>query len=200
MGNIFCGIVIASACRRNETAAREDLPVKTLLLLRHAKAAESSVDATDHARPLAARGTKDAKAIAAHLRANGFSIERIYASSSQRTKETYDAIAPALPGVPVAYRDRLYLVDASDLLEFIQGLPDNVGSVMIIGHNPTFYVVAMTLAREAAPGQETALAALKEKFPTGALCSLQFNVAHWKEVRARGGTLTGFVRPKDLED
>lgn len=174
--------------------------MKTLRLLRHAKAAEGHVDATDHARPLAERGVTDAKTMATYLQDSHVQIDRIYSSSSRRTQETYDAIAPALPGVPVAYRDRLYLIDASDLLEFIQGLPDNTDDVLLIGHNPTFYVVAMTLAREAAPGHESALAALKEKFATGALCSLQFDIAHWKDVRARGGVLTGFVRPKDLQD
>lgn len=172
--------------------------MKTLHLLRHAKAAEGDLDGTDHARPLAARGLEDSRAMAAHLRDGAMRVDRIYSSSSRRTKETYDAIATALPGVPVAYRDRLYLVDASDLLEFIQGLPDNVDNILLIGHNPTFYVVAMTLTKESAPGAKKGLEALKEKFSTGALCSLQFDVAHWKDVRARGGMLTGFIRPKDL--
>lgn len=174
--------------------------MKTLFLLRHAKAAEDGPDGTDHARPLAKRGIKAAKAMAAHLASNKFSVDKVFCSTSRRTRETYAYIAPVLPGAPVAYRDRLYLVDTGDLMEFIQSFPDTAAAVMVIGHNPAFHFIALALARSAGPGHSAALAALKEKFPTGALCCLQFDVPHWRKITAGGGILTGFVRPSELAD
>jgi phosphohistidine phosphatase len=172
--------------------------LKTLHLLRHAKAAEGDIDGTDHARPLAKRGVKDAEAMAAYLKGQNFKVDRVYASSSRRTKETYERVAPALGGAAAAFRDRLYLVDKSDLLDFVQSLPDSVGAAMLIGHNPTFHATAMALIHRPAAGQDQAFESLGEKFSTGALCSIEFDCTHWREVKAGEGTLTRYVRPKDI--
>jgi phosphohistidine phosphatase len=166
--------------------------------LRHFKAVEDQIDGTDHARPLAKKGQKAGKALAEHLAAQNFQVDRVFCSTAQRTRESYDLLAPALGKAAVAYRDRLYLVDASDLLDFVQSLPDIAQSVMVIGHNPTFQTTALALAKGAAAGHTEDLAALKEKFPTGALCTLVFDIGHWKQVKAGSGTLTGFIRPRDL--
>jgi phosphohistidine phosphatase len=173
--------------------------LKTLHLLRHAKAVEDNLNGTDHARPLAKRGIAAAKALAQHLEDGGFAVDRVFCSTAKRTRETYELVAPALKGASIAYRDRLYLVAGGDLLDFIHGLPDMAESVMLIGHNPTFHNIALALAKNAARGHADELATLKEKFPTGALCSLNFDIAHWRQVKAGNGTLTAFIRPRDLE-
>jgi phosphohistidine phosphatase len=175
-------------------------PLKTLHLLRHAKAVEDQVDGTDHARPLAKRGIKAMEVLAKHLATAPFKVDRVFCSTAQRTRETCDLIAPTLGKATIAYRDRLYLVDAADLMDFIQSLPDAAASVMIIGHNPTFHTTSLALAKGATRGHAEEMTALKEKFPTGALCSLQFDVDHWRQVKAGSGTLTLFLRPKDLSD
>lgn len=173
-------------------------PLKTLHLLRHAKAVEDQVDGTDHARPLAKRGIKAMEALAEHLGALKFKVDRVFCSSAQRTRETCDLIAPALGKATIAYSDRLYLVDKTDLMDFIQTLPDTAASVMIIGHNPTFHTTALALTKGTTPGHGEDMTVLKGKFPTGALCTLEFDVDHWRQVKAGTGMMTGFVRPKDL--
>ncbi len=173
--------------------------MKTLHLLRHAKAVEDNPGGTDHVRPLAKRGIAAAKALAQHLVDSSFTVGRVFCSTAKRTRETYELIAPALEGASIAYRDRLYLVSGSDLLDFIQGLPDAADSVMLIGHNPTFHNMALMLAKNAARGHADELAALKEKFPTCALCSLNFDVDHWRQIKGSAGTLTAFLRPRDLD-
>ncbi|MBY0511253.1 MAG: histidine phosphatase family protein, partial [Rhodospirillaceae bacterium] len=139
-------------------------PLKTLHLLRHAKAVEDQVDGTDHARPLAKRGIKAMEVLAEYLGAAKFKVDRVFCSSAQRTRETCALIAPALGKANIAYRDRLYLVDAADLMDFIQTLPDNAASVLIIGHNPTFHTTALALAKGAMRGHGDEMSALKEKF------------------------------------
>ena len=173
--------------------------MKTLHLLRHAKAVEDQIDGTDHARPLAKRGIKAGKALASRLAEMNFAVDKVFCSTAQRTRETYELIAPALGRATVAYRDRLYLVDASDFMEFVQGLPDAAAAVMMIGHNPTFHTAALALAKSAARGHSDDMVALKEKFPTGTLCSLQFDVDHWRQVKAGSGVLTAFIRPRDID-
>lgn len=172
--------------------------MKTLHLYRHAKAAEGAPGGSDEARPLAKRGVKSAKAMAEHFDATDFSVDRVYCSTSRRTRETYDQVASALGNTPVVFRDKLYLIDVGDLMEFIHALPDAAGSAMLIGHNPAFYVAALMLAADASRGHAQEYDALKEKFPTGALCSITFSIDHWRDVKAGGGTLRAFIRPRDL--
>jgi phosphohistidine phosphatase len=172
--------------------------LKTLHLLRHAKAAVDP-DSTDHARPLVKRGIKAAEALAAHLTETGFTVDRVFCSTAQRARQTYELVAPSLGRTPIAYRDRLYLIDPDDMLDLINGLPDTADRILLIGHNPTFHGIALALTRQAARGHADELAALQEKYPTTALCSIQFDVDNWRSVKLGTGTLTGFVRPRDLE-
>ena len=172
--------------------------MKTLHLYRHAKAAEGAAGGNDHARALAKRGIKSAKAMAEHFDATDFSVDHVYCSTARRTRETYDHVASALGNPPVSFSDRLYLIDVGELMDFIRGLPDAVESVMLVGHNPAFHVAALVLVKEASHGHGAERDALKEKFPTGALCSIAFNVKHWKGIKAGGGTLKAFARPRDL--
>lgn len=172
--------------------------MKTLHLYRHAKAAEGVPGGGDETRPLAQRGVKAAQAMAAHLEATDFAVDRVYCSTSRRTRETYENIAPALDKTPVAFRDRLYLIDVGELIDFMHALPDEAASAMLIGHNPGFHIAAMMLVKDAARGHEAERAALAEKFPTGSLCSIAFNVTHWRDIKAASGTLRAFIRPRDL--
>jgi phosphohistidine phosphatase len=172
--------------------------LKTLHLLRHAKAAVREMHESDFERPLARRGTAACKAIAARLAAEGFSVERVYCSPAQRTKETYALLKNSLGGAKVIYREKLYLIDAGDLLKLIGEVSNTVASVMIIGHNPGLHMTALRLTKNADEEQLQSLDMMTNKFPTGAMCSLKFDVEHWQDVMRGNGTLTAFVRPRDL--
>jgi phosphohistidine phosphatase len=176
-----------------------DPRVKTLHLLRHAKAeaAPPAHDPTDHARPLNRRGRKAAEAMAAYLAENGFTVDRVFCSTAVRARETYLPLQRVLGAVPVAYRDSLYLIDSDELFNFVKSLPDTAASVLLIGHNPTYHETAVRLIGRA-PGQGEAWRKVEEKFPTGALCSISFDVTRWAEVKGRTGTLHAFICPKDL--
>ena len=64
---------------------------------------------------------------------------------------------------------------------------------MLIGHNPGLEHLIADLA---GPGPE--LDRLREKFPTAALATLQFE-GSWRELRADGAELVAFVKPRELE-
>lgn len=172
--------------------------MKQLYLLRHAKAAEREPQESDFERPLAKRGISACKAIAGHLIEKRLSVERVYCSPAQRTKDTYALVKDSLGGAKVIFREKLYLIDASDLVKLIGELSDKIASVMIVGHNPGLHVTALRLTKSAAEGQQQSLDIMTNKFPTGAMCSLSFDVEHWRDAIRGAGTLTAFVRPRDL--
>ena len=167
--------------------------MRSLYLLRHAKSSWKT-DAPDHDRPLAGRGRRAAKAIARHLREQGIEPELVLCSTARRARETLERIEPALGAAGVLIERELYGASKDELLERLRGAPDEVGSVMLIGHNPGIQLLALDLARPGARARE-----LEEKYPTAALATLTFPGTSWEALGPGSAELAGFVRPRDLE-
>jgi phosphohistidine phosphatase len=168
--------------------------MKQLFLLRHAKSSRKDSSLPDHDRPLAGRGRRAMKAMAAHLREHRIQPALILCSSATRARQTLDGIAPGLVGSPeVLIESELYEFSASPLLGRLQRIPDTVPSAMLIGHNPAIEQLALDLA-----GGGPDLAELASKYPTGALATLEF-AGSWSDVDADRGELVNFVKPRDLE-
>ncbi len=171
--------------------------MKTVHLLRHAKSDRDNPRIRDHDRPLAKRGIKAGKLVSGLIVRTGVKVDRVYSSTSRRTRETYELVAPALSGAIVSFREDLYLADANQLLRFIHDLPAVADAIMLIGHNPGFHELGVALAAPEATSQDGDR--LREKFPTAALCSLEFAVKSWRDVKAGKGRLVHFIRPRDFE-
>ncbi len=171
--------------------------MKTLWLLRHAKARPPEPGRDDHARPLEARGRDDAARIGRHLAARGARPDLVLCSSAVRTRETFECVAAAFHEDWVVLDERdLYLASAGELLRRVQAVPDAVASVLLVGHNPGVAELALRLTVSGAPD---ALADLRRKVPTGALAELRLDAPHWRRL-PRGCELASYVRPKQLRD
>jgi phosphohistidine phosphatase len=166
--------------------------VSTLYLLRHAKSSWDDPALADHERPLAARGRRDGKRIAEHLRGEAIEPELVLCSSALRTLETLELVRPALGRATVLVEDELYGASSDQLLSRIRLVPDEVGSVLVIAHNPGLHELALALA---SAGDE--LERLEQKFPTAALATLE-PAQPWSRVEPRGATLAAYVVPKQL--
>jgi phosphohistidine phosphatase len=167
--------------------------MRSIYLLRHAKSSWKS-GVPDHDRPLARRGRRAAKAIRRHLQEEGIEPELVLCSTARRAVETLERIEPALGSSDVRIERDLYGAGSDALLDRLRSVPDDVGSVMLIGHNPGLQLLALDLARPAAERDE-----LAEKFPTAALVTLAFRRASWRLLEPGTAELVGFVRPRDLE-
>ena len=170
--------------------------MKTLHLLRHAKA-DRGESARDHDRPLAKSGIEAARAMAEHMQTTHFKVDRVFSSTARRTRETFELVKPALGAAPVVFREDMYLMDESGLLDLVHGLPTDARSALLIGHDPGFHLIAAALVDPSVPSDD--LSVLLRKFPTGALCSIGFTVPSWADVTLGTGELLGFVRPKDFD-
>lgn len=172
--------------------------MKVLHLLRHAKSDWDDTALSDHERPLNKRGIAAAKAMGRHLAAEDFQIDLIFCSTAERARATLQRLGRNLRRIPTTFHDELYLVSPQDVLTFIRRMPENAQSIMLVGHNPTTHDIALSLIARAAPGRRRDLAELKDKYPTGALCTIRFPAAHWRQVAPGTGTLVRFLRPRDL--
>ena len=167
---------------------------KQLHLLRHAKSSWKDSELADHDRPLAGRGRRAADALGRHLRVSAIAPELVLCSTARRARETWERIEPSLPGTPVRYEPELYGASPTTLLKRVRGVPDDVGSVLLVGHNPAIEELASDLACPS-----PLLSDLEAKFPTGALATLAAPTASWRSLGHDCAELVAFVRPRDLD-
>jgi phosphohistidine phosphatase len=66
--------------------------------------------------------------------------------------------------------------------------------VLVIAHHPGLQELALDLAR---PAPTRAL--LADRYPTGALATLEFSGDGWRALDRSTCELSGFMRPRELE-
>lgn len=171
--------------------------MKTLTLLRHAKSGWDDAVARDFDRPLNAKGRKAAWAVGRHLKGLGAAFDHIVASPAQRVVETIAEVAAGYGGdIAPAWDKRLYLASAATLLDVARETPADAERLLMIGHNPGLEDFVLLLLRNGDPALVTAV---EEKYPTATVAELSFAVDDWADIAPQAGTLTRFVRPRDLD-
>ena len=141
------------------------------------------------------RGRRAGELIAAHLREQGIGPELVLCSSALRARQTFELVSQgfavgAEPNLDI--EAGLYAASSEDLLARLRTVPDGVGSVMLIGHQPAIQELALALVG-AGPGLER----LGAKFPTAALATFDL-IGAWTELTRGSGRLVEMVRPKQL--
>ena len=89
--------------------------------------------------------------------------------------------------------DRI-LASPDTLLALVRATDDIHATLLVVGHNPGMERLALLLSRGGPLHDELAL-----KYPTGALAEIALPVDHWRDVAESAGTLSRFLRPRDLE-
>ncbi|MFD8542920.1 SixA phosphatase family protein [Streptomyces sp. NPDC059649] len=189
-----------------------------LVVLRHAKSAWPP-DVSDHERPLAKRGRRDAPAAGRRLFADGYVPDLVLCSTARRTRETWELVAPELGARPeVVFEPRVYGASVAELVEVLREVPEQRRTVLLIGHQPGVQDVVLSLVGEgvgegvrpgegsrdgngakvgagAGPGNEEALARLRAKFPTSGVAVLGLSGA-WADLAPGTATLMDFAVPR----
>lgn len=168
---------------------------RQLYVLRHAKSSWSDPGLDDKERPLAPRGRQAVKLLAEHIRANGIRPEHVLVSPAKRTRETLEGVAP---GGEVMVEPELYAASGAGLVERLRRVPEDIHSVMVIGHNPAMQALVLELADKGS-SDPARLESAAQKFPTGALATFELE-APWGELRPGAAVLKELVRPKDLRE
>jgi phosphohistidine phosphatase len=158
--------------------------------MRHAKS-DYPNGVSDHERPLAPRGIREAGLAGEWLRDNLPPIEHVLCSSATRTRQTLDRTGVT---APVSYSERLYGATPGTMLEEINQIRDHVSTLLVVGHEPTVSQVALGLA-----GPETsdhdAAAQISMKFPTSGIAVLWVPVS-WSALELSGAGLVSFHVPR----
>jgi phosphohistidine phosphatase len=164
-------------------------PVKTLLILRHAKT-QSDAPAGDHARELTERGHRNAAAMGAYIHSLIGTPDAIITSDATRALQTAEIVAAAVAlTAPLTVEPRIYNAGLEILLALVRSILDEVDTALIIGHNPGFEELAEALAGNHDQGV---------RLPTAGLAVLEFNVERWDAVREGTGRLREVATPRTI--
>lgn len=164
--------------------------MKTIYILRHAKAENGTPDMQDFDRGLTPRGAEDAAALGALLAGEAMDMDKVLCSSAARARQTWEQVSLQWQHTPPAeFIDKLYLATTGDMLHDIQQLDDAHHTVMIVGHNPGLHHLCLTLA---AGGDKAALHDLELQFPTCALAMLTIDTDRWQSVEPDSAYLQSF--------
>lgn len=172
--------------------AQKEKQIKTVYLLRHAKAENQDLKKNDHERRLIDKGIRHAGKMAKLLEDFRFPPEAIFTSSASRAHETAQIFAKALKlENQLTVEDALYSASQQAYLQRIQKMPEELSSVMIVGHNPILEDLLVTL---------TSRSPFHTKMPTCALAAVHFHVTLWSEIRPATGILRMLLYPKLFSD
>lgn len=152
--------------------------------------------ARDFDRPLNARGRRAAVRMGQFLRDEGLAFDAVLASPAVRVVETIAGVEEGYGrSLGPQYDRRIYMASAASLLEVVQGAAD-VAHLLLVGHNPGLEDFVL-LATD--PAADLLRREVEAKYPTAALATLAYEVAHLAQVGEGEGRLVRFVRPRDLD-
>ena len=157
---------------------------RTLTLLRHAKS-DWNTGVDDHARPLNARGRRDADAAGRLLAERGWRPDLVLCSSAVRTRQTWEyARSAGADAGEVRIEPRIYEAATSTLVGLVQAVDPAVTQLMLIGHGPGLPGLPDAVARRPEPVE--LWRALDSAYPTSGLARIEFTIP-WAEVGLSGG-------------
>ncbi|HBK87410.1 MAG: histidine phosphatase family protein [Cyclobacteriaceae bacterium] len=160
---------------------------KTLYLVRHAKSSWDNPDLDDFDRPLNERGLRDAPRMGERLNQRDINPDIILSSEAVRALETARVLAQRLQYAErkIVTDSKLYHADEETLLHYVQRIPNEHRTAMLVGHNPGLTEFAALLVDD-----------FEEDIPTCGIVAITFQVDAWKKVLPQTGRLKFFDYPK----
>jgi phosphohistidine phosphatase len=146
---------------------------------------------------LSTRGRGDADALGARLGETGDRLgldeglmpRLVLCSTAARTVETTERVLAHLSDPPpVSYLRSLYDASPDDVLKELAAVDDSIGSVMAVGHNPTFEVLVAVMPKTPVPE-------LSGGFPTSGLAVFNLSGESWSDIGPRLADVLGVFHP-----
>lgn len=160
-----------------------------LFLMRHGKSDWSADYGHDRDRPLAKRGIQAARQMGECLAEGKQLPELIVSSTALRARRTADVFVAGTGGsIPIQQSDHFYESTPQRVLAEVQAV-EAVMSVMVVGHEPTWSMLASQLIG----GGELA-------FPTAAIARIDFDCDRWSQVKMGRGLLKWLLQPKLVQE
>jgi phosphohistidine phosphatase len=161
--------------------------MRTLLLMRHAKSDWEADYGPDHDRPLNKRGTNSARLMGRVLAARGLVPDLIISSTATRARTTAElAMEAGGWDAELCLDPALYESGPQGVLEASASAPE-VSRLMLVGHQPTWSMVAQRLTGEPV------------EMKTATVAVIEFDLDSWSALPGASGTLVGLLNPAAFE-
>jgi len=160
--------------------------MKTLIIVRHAKAEVLPSNKTDYERKLTASGKADAEKMALQL-TNQIDCPDIFiASTAKRAWSTAKRFAAAfnIEETKIVAHKKIYEASADTLIEMVQNIDNQNKTAIIFGHNPGYTQLAYFFSGNGSI-----------ELPTCGMAIIEFDLNDWQHVAYKNGKLTYFSRP-----
>lgn len=164
--------------------------MKTLYVVRHAKSSWEDMSLSDHDRPLLPIGMKKTNRIVGFLKNKQIKPDLLLSSSAARALGTARIIADGIgyPEDQIKIESNMYHASSASIYDELYGLDNEIESVMIFGHNPTFtYFVNNFLDIPI------------DNLPTSGLVSISFITEKWEDISNADHKVNFIVTPKMLK-
>jgi phosphohistidine phosphatase len=149
------------------------MAARTLHIVRHGKALHDYRAIRDYDRPLVEKGIITSEAVAGRLHAQYAAPALIISSHAARALQTAHIFARVMhyPHGRVQVSEKLYTDGEAEAYSILESLPDELHSVMIVGHNPDVTYVASTYAGRSI-----------DPLPTSGAVTIRFEASRWSEI------------------
>jgi len=164
--------------------------IRTLYLLRHAEAFDSTSGQKDFDRELSEVGRSNAIHMGSFLFVNYKNPDQIISSPAQRAVDTAHIIAEQLhfDTEKIRVKEELFEASVRILLQTVNEIDEYLGSVMLVGHNPSISYLGEYLSRED----------IDPLAPCGVV-QIQFDLK-WNEISERTGDFKNYHYPGNIND
>ena len=153
---------------------------RTLVVIRHAKS-DWTHDVQDDQRPLNPRGQREAPLIGQWVAGNVGNVDLVLCSTAVRARETLTR--SGLTAGEVRHDERVYAASPQDLMSVLDEVPDDGGTVAVVGHNPGLSELVGVLTGE------------QVELKTSAIAVVSWH-GGWPDVWARGASLVSHATPR----
>lgn len=163
---------------------------RMLTLVRHAKSSWNNDGLQDFDRPLNNRGLRVAPEMGQRLAREKYNAETIISSPALRAMTTAQIIAEEI-GFKVdliSLNADIYEASLDLLVNLVTHINESFNSVMLVGHNPGFTVLANYLSN-----------AKIDNMPTCSIAQIKFTAESWSAISEHSGELIGFDYPKKYQ-
>lgn len=163
----------------------------TLYIVRHAKAEDRATFMADHDRQLTPDGIMAAARMGRYLRSKAINPDAIVSSTAPRAADTARVLAEQLgrEAAQIELDRALFDGGPKAYLAVVNRQPDEIKSLMIVGHNPDVSYFAEFLTHQSIGSMSK-----------GAVVAVTFEDVNWPEVSGRTGSVVFDIAPRQLPD
>lgn len=163
--------------------------IKKLLLVRHASSDYAGLGVKDIDRMLNDRGIQQAHTMAAYVKDKGIRPDIVLASPAKRTHKTALFFVDSL-GIgenKINLLNDIYEAEPETLLDIIHKTPNEIETLMIVGHNPSIALLSSFLSSH-----------MIDEVPTCGVVDMAFDVSGWDSIREGDGMFISLDVPDKL--